>query len=92
MRKGTSEEGTERGRDGAREREEGGTNGGGSDEGGNGAKVGAREERVRNGASERGKFQGRYPVEDTGQYTVYSIQRTNQPTTRPLPLRLGCYK
>ena len=35
-----------------------------------------------------GKLQGKYPEEDTGQYTLYSRERTKQHTTRPLPLRL----
>ena len=30
------------------------------------------------GAREGGKLQGRYPEEDTGQYTVYSAQNNKQ--------------
>ena len=74
LRKGTSEEGM----DGANER---GKGGGGSN--------GARERR-KGGAREigGGKLQGKYPEEDTGQYTLYSRECTKQHTTRPLPLRL----
>ena len=52
---------------------------------------GEKEERGRKGDREVGKRQGRYPEEDTGQYTVYSRERTKQHTTRPLPLRLWYY-
>ena len=54
--------------DGARERGEGATERG----------RGATEERRRNGDREGGKLQGRYPEEDTGQYTVYSAQNNTQ--------------
>ena len=63
-----------------------------AEEGGcNGASEMYREERVRKGDSERGKFQGMYPREDTSQYTV-RIHCSKLPTTRPLPLRLFYYE
>ena len=46
----------------------------------------SREERGRKGEREGVTLQGRYPEEDTGQYTLYSRERTKQHTTRPLPL------
>ena len=52
---------------------------------------GEREERGRKRDKEGSKLQGRYPEEDTGQYTLYSSERTKQHTTRPLPLRLWYY-
>ena len=65
LRKGTSENGTELGMDGARERGEGGI-----ERGCNGARERYREERGRKGDRVGGKLQGMYPDEDTGQYTV----------------------
>ena len=41
------------------------------EERGSGANEGAREERGRKGAREGWKLQGRYPEEDTVQYTVH---------------------
>ena len=52
---------------------------------------GEREERGRKGDREGGKLQGKFPEEDTGQYTVYSRERTKQHTKRPLLLRLWYY-
>ena len=52
-------------RGGSKRAEEGGSNG-------------VREERGRKGDREGGKLQGRYPEEDTGQYTVYSAQNNTQ--------------
>ena len=73
----------------AKERGEGGSEW--RREGATGRERGAREERGRNGDKEGWKLQGRYHKEDTGQYTVYSRERTKQHTTRPLPLRLWYY-
>ena len=74
LRKGTSEEGTdgakERGRRGSERREEGATE----------RWRGEREELGRKGDREGGKLQGRYPEEDTGQYTLYSRERAKQHT------------
>ena len=56
-----------------------------------GARGGEREEHGRKGDKEGRKLQGRYPEEDTGQYTLYSSEPTKQHTTRPLPLRLWYY-
>ena len=85
LRKGTSEEGIdgakERGQGGSERREEGATQRG----------RGEGEERGRKGDREGGNLQGRYPEEDTGQYTLYSRESTKQHTTRPLPLRLWDY-
>ena len=85
FRKGTSEEGMdgakERGQGGSERREEGATERG----------RGERKEHWRKGDREGGKLQGRYPEEDTGQYTLYSRERTKQHTMRPLPLRLWYY-
>ena len=75
--------------DGAKERGEGGSEW--MKEGATERGREEREERGRKGAGEGGKLQGRYPEEDTGQYTVYSRERTEQPTTRSLPLRLWYY-
>ena len=77
MRKGTSEEGM----DGANERGKGGRREQRSEGKEKGRSVGGRE-------IGGGKLQGKYPEEDTGQYTLYSRERTKQHTTRPLPLRL----
>ena len=52
---------------------------------------GERKECGRKGDTEGGKLQGRYSEDDTGQYTLYSRERTKQHTTRPLPLRLWYY-
>ena len=75
-RKGQNEAGSERGRE---RRED--ADGGGRERGREGAR-GAREERGREsgskGAREGEKFHGRYPEEDTGQYTVYSAQNNPQ--------------
>ena len=79
LREGTSEEGTERGRDGGEEE--------GREQGRD--RVSAMSE---GGEWEGGKLQGMYTEEDTGQYTVYSIQCTKQPTTLPMPLRLWYFK
>ena len=57
--------------DGARERGEGGIDW--RKEGATERGRGEREERGK-GDREGGKLQGRYPEEDTGQYTVYSIR------------------
>ena len=73
-------EGTERGRDESREREEGG-----SERRRDGARKGgsnwAREMSnggSKGGARKGGKFQGRYLEEDSGQYAVYSAQNNPQ--------------
>ena len=42
----------------------------------NGVRKWSKGERGRKGDREGGKLQGRYPEEDTGQYTVYSAQNT----------------
>ena len=65
LKKGTIEEGTERGRAGATE-----TYGEVASEGGR------SEEGREQGANEVGKFQGRYSEQDTSQYTVYNAQHT----------------
>ena len=62
MRKGTSDEGTELGMDGARERGEGVNT-----QKREGAREMFREEQGRKGDREEGKLQGMYPDEDTGQ-------------------------
>ena len=60
-----------------------------AEEGGsNGVRKWSKGEHGRKGDREGGKLQGRYPEEDTGQYTVYSAQHK----TRPLPLRLWYYR
>ena len=64
MRKGTSEEGM----DGANERGQGVSER--RDEGATEQGRGEREERGRQGDSEGGKLQGKYPEEDTGQYSL----------------------
>ena len=62
--------------DGARERGEGGSER--RREGATERERGAREERGRKGDG-GGKLQGRYPEEDTGQYTIiYSAQNNTQ--------------
>ena len=50
---------------------------------------GEREERVRKGDREGRKLQGRYPEEDTGQYTANSRERTKQHTARPCHCDFG---
>ena len=52
---------------------------------------GEREGRGRKGDREGGKLQGRYPEEDTGQYTLYSSERTNniQHTTHNAALAIA---
>ena len=83
MRKERRHGGSEGKRGGRKRVEEGGSN--------MARERAAREERGRNGDKEGWKLQGRYHKEDTGQYTVYSRERTKQHTTRPLPLRLWYY-
>ena len=73
--KGTSDEGTERGKDGARERVEGGRER---------AEKGFSEkekEQGMNGARDGGKLQGRYPEKSTGQNTVHPQTRDSIITT-----------
>ena len=80
LRKGTNEEGMDgakgRGQGGSERREEGATERG----------RGEREERGRKGDREGGKLQERYREEDTGQYTLYSRERTKQHTTWPFAI------
>ena len=85
LRKGTSDDG----RDGAKERGQGGSEW--REEGATEQEREESEERGRKGDREGGKLQGRYPEEDTGQYTLYSRERTKQHTMRPLPLILWYY-
>ena len=84
LRKGTSEEGTELGMNGARERGEGRKRA--EERRYNGARERYREERARREIGGREtSLQGVYPDEDTGQYSIHC---SKLPTTRPVPLSL----
>ena len=99
MWKGTSDEGTKRDRDEARERGEGGSERRRRERGREGAVGEGEEQRREQGRSEGGSEEwskgGRETsreVPSRGQWPVCSSQCTKQPTTRPLPLRLCYYK
>ena len=90
LRKGTSEGGTQAWTKRRKEgREE--ASGGRREQRSEGQEKGRSVGGGAKGEREGGNLQGRYPEEDTGQYTLYSRERTKQHTTRPLPLRLWYY-
>ena len=75
----------ERGEGGSEGRRDEATKGGsnGAREMSKGVSKGGAREGVKKGAKEGEKFQRRYPLEDTGQYTVYSAR--NNPQRGPCP-------